>query len=340
MNRQFAERQEHVLAILEILAKEAARREETLVFIGGSAIQTMVLKKARRLSVDLDVYYSENASELLGVLGNDYQVGKRQAKQTDIFDFYNAIRGNVQVKIDVAKFKLAERGEPHETRLLGAGKTTVNVATPAYLLASKLSALAVGTVGRREFAPIDFLKDVFDANALIDEYGIAQETADYFEQICNIQNKINKKSFIEAQIMENMVARLLESALTDDGKAAIKKADLGNFNEYSLQGTVKKTDYWAMAYRLAAYSRALAFKERAPDIVKEIEKGANEKYADREFAAMCEQKLREKGIDAKQLHELKILAPKALVYFYYAHYPPGDNPITTKTPGVYKPRFS
>lgn len=340
MNRQFAERQEQVLAILESLAKEADRRKETLVFIGGSAVQTMVLKKARRLSVDLDVYYSGNAGELLGVLGSEYRVEKRQAKQTDIFDFYNTIRGNVQVKIDVAKFKLAENGEPYETRLLGAGKTGVNVATPAYLLASKLSALAVGTVGRREFAPIDFLKDVFDADALIDENGIALEIVDYFGQVCLIQNRISKKSSTEPQIIENMVARLLESALTDDETAAIKKADLGNFNaSYSLSRAVRKPDYWTMACRLAAYSRALALKERMPDVVEEIEKGA-EKYADRKFAAMCEQKLAESGIDAKQLHELKILAPKALVYFYYAHYPPGGNPITTKTPGRHKPRFS
>ncbi len=323
MNERFAERQEQVLAILETLAKEAARRKETLVFIGGSAIQTMVLKKARRLSVDLDVYYSGDAAEILGILGNEYRIGKRQAKQADMFDFYNAIWEDVQVKIDVAKFKLVERGEPYETRLLGAGKTKVNVATPAYLLASKLSALAVGTVGRREFAPIDFLKDVFDANALIDEHGIALETVDYFVRVCRIQNRINRKSFTEPQIIESMVARLLESSLTDDEKATIKKADLGNFNEYSLQGMVKKTDYWTMACRLAAYSRALALKERMPDTVREIENSANEKYADREFAAMCEQKLMENGVGMKQLHELKIVAPKALVYFYYAHYPPG-----------------
>mgnify|MGYP001592900317 CR=1 FL=1 len=120
-----------------------------------------------------------------------------------------------------------------------------------------------------------------------------------------------------------MVARLLESALTSDEKATIKKSDLGNFNEYSLQGMVKKTDYWAMAYRLAAYARILALRERMPDAVNEIEKSANEKYADTEFAAMCEQKLVEKGVGTKQLHELKVLAPKALIYFYYAHYPPG-----------------
>jgi len=329
MNRQFAERQEQVLVILEVLAKEASRRKETLVFIGGSAVQTMVLKKAKRLSVDLDVYYSGNAGELLGVLGSEYLVGKRQSKQADMFDFYNAVRGSVQVKIDIAKFKLAERGEPYEARFLGIGKTEVKVATPAYLLASKMSALAVGTVGRREFAPMDFLKDVFDANALIDEYGIARETADYFGQVCNVQNRMNKTSFKEPSIMESIVARLLESALADDEKAAIKRSDLGNFNEYSLQGMVKKTDYWTMAYRLAAYCRALALKEKMRDAVKEIEKGANEKYAEREFAAMCEKKLAENGIDEKQLHELKILAPKALVYFYYAHYPPGGISITT-----------
>lgn len=340
MNRQFAERQEQVLMILAVLAKEAVRRKETLVFIGGSAVQAAVLKKAMRLSVDLDIYYSGNASELLSTLGSEYLVEKRPTKQAEIFDFYNAIRGTVQVKIDIAKFKLVERGEPYETRLLGAGRTRVSVATPAYMLASKLSTLAVGTVGRREFLPIDFLKDVFDSNALIDEYGVPPETADYFEQVCHIQNRIGKKSFTEPQIIESIVARLLESALADDKKATVKKSDLGNFNEYSLQGMIKKTDYWTMAYRLAAYSRALALKERMSDVAKEIEKGANEKYADKEFANMCEQKLAEKGVDTKQLHELKVLAPKALVYFYYAHYPPGGNPITTKTPGVYKPRFS
>ena len=77
-----------------------------------------------------------------------------------------------------------------------------------------------------------------------------------------------------------------------------------------------------------------------PDIAKEIEKGVNEKYADKEFADMCEQELVEKGVDRKRLHELKVLAPKALIYFYYSYYPPGGNPITTKTPGVYNPRFS
>jgi len=341
MNRQFAERQEQVLAILKTLANEATKRKETLVFIGGSAVQTMVLKKARRLSVDLDIYYSGNAGELFGVLENEYQVRKRQTKQTDIFDFYNAMRGNIQVKIDVSKFKLAERGEPYETRLLGAEKTKVSVATPAYLLASKLSALAIGTVGRRQFTQIDFLKDVFDANALIDEHGVALETVDYFGQVCRIQNRISRKSFTEPQIIENTVAMLLESALTDDEKATIKKADLGNFNaSYSLSRAVRKPDYWTMACRLAAYSRAITFKERMPDVAKEIENDANEKYADREFAAMCERKLAEKGIDEKQLHELKIVAPKALVYLYHAHYPSGGNPATTKTPGVHNPRFS
>jgi len=341
MNKQFAERQAQVLAILEALAMEAARKKEILVFLGGSAVQTMALKKAGRLSVDLDVYYSGNAGELLGVLGSEYQVGKRQAKQADIFDFYNAVRGDVQVKIDVAKFKLAEKGEPYEAKSLGAGKAKVNVATPAYLLASKLSALAVGTVGRRVFSPIDFLKDVFDANALIDENGIAQETVDYFEQVCRIQNRISGTSFSETQIHENIAKVLFASALPEDAKSVIKGANLSNFNTaYSLSRAVRKPDYWIMAYRLAAYARALSLKERMTDVVKEIEKGANEKYSDKEFAAMCEQKLSEKGIDETHLHELKILAPKALAYFYYAHYPPGGNPITTKTPGVYNPRFS
>lgn len=341
MNKQFAERQAQVLAILEALAKEAARKKEILVFLGGSAIQAMALKKAMRLSVDLDIYYSGNASELLGVLGGEYQVRKRQARQTDIFDFYNVVQGDVQVKIDIAKFKLAEKGEPYGAKSLGAGKARINVATPAYLLASKLSALAVGTVGRREFSPIDFLKDVFDSNALIDENGIAPETVDYFEQVCRIQNRINGTSFSESQIHENITDVLSASALPEDAKSVIKGANLSNFNTaYSLSRTIRKPDYWVMAYRLAAYAHAISLKERMPEVAKEIEKGANEKYADREFAAMCEQKLSEKGIDKTHLHELKIVAPKALVYLYYAHYPPGGNPITKKILGGHHQKYS
>jgi hypothetical protein len=323
MNREFAKRQAQVLEVLEILVREASARKETLVFLGGSAIQTAVLKEPKRLSVDLDIHYSGDTAKLLGALGGDYKVDKRQSKGADMFDHYSIVHGDVQVKVDIAKFKLAEHGKPWGSRAVGEAKFRANVASPDYLLASKLATLAIGTVGRRQFSPMDFLKDVFDANFLLDEFGATLGTLDCFGQICEIQNRINKTSFAEAQIIESAVKALLESANTDDSKATIKSADLGNFNQYSLGGIIKKTDYWAMAYRLAAYAHAITFKGRAVEAVKEIEKNANEKYADKDFVAMCEQKLAAKGIGAKQLHELKILAPKALVYFYYAHYPPG-----------------
>lgn len=341
MNRQFAERQAQVLEILEILAKEASKRKETLVFMGGSAVQAAALKKPRRLSVDLDVYYSGNAQELLEVLKGGYSIEKRATRQKDLFDFYSAIKGNVKVKIDFARFKLSKTGEPYSLKALGQKGFKAHVATPDYLLASKLCALAVGTAGRREFSPIDFLKDVFDSNALIDECGISLETLDCFGQVCKLQNEINKSSFTEEKIIENLVQVLLDSALTDDRKASIKGADLGNFNfSYSLQQAIRKPDYWTMACRLAAYAQNLTSGVKMPQRVEKIETDASGKYADKAFVDMCEEELAAKKIDAKQLHELKILAPKALIYLYYAHYPPRGGPITSKTPGVFNPRYS
>ena len=322
MNKEFVKRQAQVLQVLGALATGAAKRKETLIFIGGSAIQTAVLKKARRLSVDLDIYYSGNADELFDVLKPEYQVEKRKTLQTEIFDFYNIVKGDVQVKVDVAKFKLMGEGISYQTVTLGEKNVYVNVAAPSYLLASKFSTLALGTVGRRKFSPIDFLKDVFDSNALIDECEVSPDIVKYFSQICRIQNKINKTAFTEQQIIENIVKRLLESAHLRDDMATIKKNDLGNFNEYLLRDKVKKNDYWVMAHRLAAYTNAIAFKQRMPNAIKEIEKNVDERYSDKAFVDMCEQKLKDKGGDPAHLHELKILAPKALVYFYYLYYPP------------------
>lgn len=323
MNKQFARRQAEVLEILKLLAIEAADKKKTLVFIGGSAIQVALLKQPKRLSVDLDIYYNGAAEELIGVLRKDYVIEKRKTKRGDLFDFYTVVREGVQVKVDIAKFNLVDKGKPWEKRALGRGKFKAGVATSDYLLAAKLSALAIGTVGRRQFHQIDFLKDVFDANALLDEFRLSARAISYFWQICKIQNGINVASFSELQIIESMAKALLSSVNTDDVKSTIRKADLGNFNEYLVGHALRKIDYWTMACRLIAYARSLALKDGALQAIRVIEKDVRGKYASREFVSTCEERLKEKGIDASLLHELKIVAPKALAYLYYAHHLPG-----------------
>jgi len=308
--------------ILEMLSKKSAANKELLVFIGGSAIQTAALEKPKRLSIDLDIYYSGDAPKLLAILKPECEVSPRPTKQTELFDFYNVVKNGVKVKIDVTRFPLVDKGVPYETRSLNRGRFKTSVATPDYLLASKLSALAVGTIGRRG-ERIDFLKDVFDSDCLLSEYDISGKTIEYFKQICKTQNRIRKTKFSLNEILESITKALLGSALTDDYRTTIKKADLGNFTEYLLVGGLKKTDYWTMVYRLAAILNAFKRPNAGEtlNLIKLIEKTANEKYAEGSFVEKCEQELSHKGIDSKQLHELKVTAPKALAYFYAFYFP-------------------
>ena len=349
MNKDFEKRQAQVLDVLALLSKKAAAEKEALVFIGGSAIQAAILSRPRRLSVDLDAFYAGDASKLLAVLKPEYKVSPRPTKRTELFDFYNVVKDGVQVKVDVTRFPLVEKEAPHEARRLGTKKFEALVATPDYLLASKLSTLAIGTVGRDRGQQLDFLKDVFDSDCLLSECGVSEKTLDYFGQICKAQNKIRETKFSAGEIIDSAVKALLESALTDDSRATIKKGDLGNFNEYYFGGALKKNDYWTMAYRLAAYLNA--FKQPSTGemlgLIKAIEKTVNEKYAEKSFIENCEKELSGKGVDSKQLHELKIVAPKALAYFYAFYFPAKiekeparEGLVTTDTPGVYNPRHS
>jgi len=322
LNTEFKKRQSEVLEILSKLAKKAEGSTNPLVFIGGSAIQTAALKTPKRLSVDLDLHYLGDFSELLADLGQDYRIEIRPAKRTDLFSYHNVLRNEVQVKVDVTRFPLIDGKTPWQEMEIkrGGKKFKANVATPSYLLASKFSTLAIGTVGRKPFHEIDFLKDVFDINCLLDEFGWQEEIFPFFKNICAIQNRIRETNYTFEQSIESAVKALALSADTDDAKASIKKADLGNFVQYLFDPALaKKHEYWVMAYRLIAYLNFMRTMEasRIPEAALEMEKNSK-RSAEGAFIAEIERKLAAGKVDADLLHKLKIFAPKALVHMHYS----------------------
>ncbi|MFH0713922.1 MAG: nucleotidyl transferase AbiEii/AbiGii toxin family protein [Candidatus Micrarchaeota archaeon] len=341
MNLEFQKRQNEVLEILSTLAQEARVAGETLVFIGGSAVQTAVLKQPLRLSIDLDLYYSGDAEALLSKL-IDYKIEKRPTKQQDLFSFYKVINDKVEVKVDIARFSLVNAGKPFGLKKLTIGKKyfEANVATPDYLLASKLAALAIGTVGRspekESFRLLDFLKDVFDANCLIDDFSAGPQMWKFFEQVCQIQNNMRNTNFTFSQVIESAMNALLDSALTTNNTTSIGKQHLSEFqNAYLLIGAINTRDYKIMTCRLAAYLSLLnPGNEENREFIKQMEQTIAEKYTDKHFIEACEAKLIEIDFEPKQLHELKVVAPQALAYLFAAKYPLELDKITDEKRGL------
>ncbi|MDO8428227.1 MAG: nucleotidyl transferase AbiEii/AbiGii toxin family protein [Candidatus Diapherotrites archaeon] len=316
MNTEFEKRQMQVFELLELLASRAKTENKTLVFIGGSAIQA-VLKKPRRLSIDLDLFYDGKPEPLLSVLESDYQVEKRPVKSQDLFFFYTAVRNQVKVKIDIARFSFAKNSSEFESKTidLKGKKFRVNIAKKEYLLASKLASLCIGTIGR-EFDKSDFqmnfLKDVFDSNCLLDETLFSEKIKEHFNQICKIQNHVRKTSFTSDQSIENAIHALFQSVDENSKRSAVSKGNLQSFTQYLRTGIIKKADYWEMTYRLIAVLQIILSSKNCLSSIEKMEKLLTFS-TDKEASAKMEKQLISQ-FDPKHIHELKILAPKTLAY--------------------------
>ncbi|MDO8647542.1 MAG: hypothetical protein Q7R70_03945, partial [Candidatus Diapherotrites archaeon] len=101
MNVEFNKRQEQVFEILEMLAVKARENKESFVFIGGSAVQSL-LERPKRLSIDLDAYYSGNTGLLLDCLKPEFEISERKSRNEEQFKFFEAKKDNILVKIDLA----------------------------------------------------------------------------------------------------------------------------------------------------------------------------------------------------------------------------------------------
>jgi len=326
LNEEFRKRWESVLQILSILAPEAKKRKQTLIFLGGSAVQSS-FSEPRRVSIDLDLYYSGDRTPLIELLEKKgYQVQERPSR-TKMFSFYKVTLNDVTVKMDFLNADIF-MGQPKkdiaEMRKLKVGKTSFSalIAKPSYLIASKFAALAIGTIGRKskETEQIDLLKDVYDLDCFGD-FSVIGGTWEQYRRIIKMQNELWKTKFSINEVNKSIEKTLLEIGSLSPERYRISDGNLGNFNEYLVHGRVKPTDLATMAYRLLMHLKAT---QRVTENLKNRHiqpkniEGHLYKLSDDEGVLSFYEAALKNQFSAEELHKLKIMTPDALVFLYYA----------------------
>jgi len=326
MNREFEKRSKTVFQVLSILVKIDRR----IVFLGGSAIQAL-FEKPKRLSIDLDISYPGEVSNLLKSLEEaGYTVRQRQSRNPN-FLFYTISKGDVIVKLDISRYAVPET-EKHKV----AG-TEVLIPKKCYFLAAKLSSLAFGTIGRFEAEPTQIIKDIFDMDCLLGIGVDLNHMGGDWHDIISDQNRLRSTRFSEVNCAESVQSTLLKCIEAAPLPAFfIPQSALGSFGDSLIQGRVTRPELATMA------ARALLLLVNMGNGFYEIEKKAISEARDRKKLDGAEQILVQKGIlDPKQIHAIKLTAPKALVYLrYWSEKKMGDNTLTTHTPGAFNPRYS
>jgi hypothetical protein len=321
VNRGFEARHNEVLRILSLLTKEAERLDKDLIFLGGSAVQA-VLSNPKRLSIDLDAYFSGDAGKLITVLeSSGYRNTARNSFNPGIFEFHTTRKSDVMVKMDFLKIRVLDQ-YAFKKEIVGPQniRFTAQVAKPEYLMASKLSALAIGTIGRKkdsETLETDVVKDVYDFNSICDEFpGLSTKTGEALREIITLQNQLRKTKYTVREVFDSLEKTLKAIARFGEGTLVTQGA-LKNFGEYLFGETELTRSGLAMMAMRVLY-RATAM-QRGEDPGKGEE--AAEKEADRAYVSKCEKALAEAGEDIVMLHELKIFTPRALIYLYSSKFP-------------------
>lgn len=302
MNREFERRSREVLSVLSILV-ETDRR---VVFLGGSAIQA-TLRQPRRLSIDLDISYQGAPEKLIERLRNvGYHVQRRQSS-SPLFAFYSVTRDNVKVKLDVSHFRIAETGT------ISIAGIRVLVPSQSYFLASKLSSLASGTVGRLDVEPLQIIKDIFDIHCLLDSRPGLGTMRSEWRQILSDQNALRKTAYTEAQCKADTLAHLLRCmGVSPTNAYFISPNTFRSFEEMLFAGKLALKGFITMA------ARALLLLASMDDGFYSLEKEALSRAADLGSLDDAEKGLSAQGVlDAGSLRTLKKIAPQALMYLRY-----------------------
>jgi len=330
LNREFEERARTALNALSAIAKAVKQ----VIFLGGSAIQ-VIIPKPRRLSIDLDVSYSGEASLLVDALEKaGFTVLPRQSRDTN-FVFYTVSKNEARVKLDVSRFAVQEQ-DVVKTRV---SDFEVFIPKPRYFLAAKLSSLAFGTVGRFEEEPTQVIKDVFDINCLLDAYAGLEGLRGSWQQIIREQNRLRKKSFSEAQCVESVGKTLLKCAevsAPEQSAFYVPQPALGNFGEYLLSGGVSRSEFAAMSARALLLSADLGARFR--EIEEKILADCTNRAALDDAEAVVSG---ESGLSHAQANALKIIAPKALLYVkHWLDCRKKRGSVIARTRGARNPRHS
>ena len=301
MNRDFEKRSREVFEVLSVLVK----LDEKIIFLGGSAIQA-ILPEQKRLSIDLDISYLGETERLVhGLEKAGYGVTKRQSR-TPIFVFFTISKGDVMIKLDVSRFIIPE------TEKRNIRDVEVLLPKQGYLLASKLSSLAFGTIGRFEEEPIQIIKDIFDINCILDNKPDLEKIHEDWIQIMSDQNRLRNTNYKEVQCVVGVQTTLLKCIEIDSTKFFIKQNSFGSFQEMLVTGRVYRNDLITIA------ARALLLLVNMNNNFYETEKLVLSDSMDIKKLWQAELELSQKGIfNAASLHALKTIVPKAFMYLYY-----------------------
>ncbi len=315
MNLGFEKRQKLVLAVLKQLSIESKKKRQTLVFVGGSAANA-ILPKAKRLSIDLDVHYSGKPLELLDCLKPEYEIEARHSWDDQQFEFFTAKKDGTLVKVDFARYPISKSQYSLEKIGKASNSFTTLIGRNDYLLASKLVALSIGRLGRnpeKKDFQTDFLKDVFDADQLLNTIPITANVRKNIIAVVKTQNKLRKKKIALQKVFDSIEKALLSEVRLDD-EGIVSQGVRQNFGEYLTEGRIQKPDYWRMLLRVAAFVKA---NQKGISIVK-MEQMVDAQYRDSTRVEEWINILEKAGVNRKLLYELKNVNPQALGYYYIA----------------------
>ncbi len=311
------ERRKAVLGVLAIIAKE----DPQVIFLGGSAIQAL-LPAPRRLSIDLDISISGRIDSLITALEMEgYRISKRSSALPE-FQFFNLTKRGVLVKLDIGNLTIAST----DTRTIGEEQIKVKIPSIDYLLASKLSALALGTVGRVHEEPSQVIKDIYDINCLLDLKSSLKDINENLQQIISDQSRFRRKRFREVDCMQSIQATLLKCVGIDHKQESyISKLHLGSFQDTLVEGKLLRADFSRMA------ARTLLLIAFMGDEFYEVEQEAINKAKEKNVLQEVEKSLSASGLlPAEELKSIKIVSPISLMYLnLWLPKKRGDNPLTT-----------
>ena len=302
MNRDFEKRSKSAIEVLSVLVDT----DPQVIFLGGSAIQA-ILKKPRRLSIDVDVSYHLAIEKLIrGLEAAGYVVNPRRSKSSE-FVLYTLVKAGVMVKLDVSRFAVKEK-EAFEIRGF-----KVLVPTRSYFLASKLSALSFGAIGRLEKEPIQIIKDIFDINCLLDTGADLVGMRGCWLQIVSDQNRLRGTNYSESECAKKTQEALLRCVdATPLPEFFIPQSALGSFQEFLIDGRILRQDLSTMA------ARALLLLVIMGPGFNGLDERVLAESKDLEKLAKAEATLVAKGLlSSAQADAIKKIAPKALIYLGY-----------------------
>ena len=325
MNKDFEKRSKEVFEVLSILIKI----DKNVIFLGGSAIQA-ILPEQKRLSIDLDVSYSGETEKLIqGLEKAGYAITRRKSRNP-IFVYYSVSKEDVLVKFDIIRLTISETEKQHIRNF------EVLLPTQRYFLASKLSSLAFGTIGRLEEEQSQIVKDIFDINCLLDNTPDLSDMSKDWHIIISDQNRLRNTNHKEVQCAEGVQKALLKCVdVVPSPLFFITQNSLGSFQDTLLKGKVLRQDLATMAARalLLLVHMGSTFYDVEAQVLSDATNQKKLEEAEKELLA-------KHIIKADQLHALKITAPRALIYlFYWMGKKRGDAPITTGTTGAYNPTY-